>query len=82
MKEFDLNNFCKESGISNGKLEPYDYEKYKAINPKLTETLYRRMREGGALWKITLGRKHTDKYVNETLEGSWLLQMKANYIKL
>lgn len=75
MSEFNLDDFCRENGIPNGKLEPYDYEKYKAINPKLTESMYRKMRQSGALWKIKIGREHKDKYSGEVLQGVWWLQM-------
>ena len=77
MSEFNLDDFCHKYGIPNGELESYNYKKYKSINQKLTETMYRRMRESGALWKISIGRRHVDKYIDEVLEGDWRLQMIA-----
>lgn len=75
MKEFNLDDFCRDNDIPNGKLEPYNYEKYKAINPNLTESMYRRMRIGGVLWKVSLGIKHIDKFSGEVLNSNWRLQM-------
>lgn len=75
MSEFNLEDFCRENGIPNGEFESYDYEKYKAINPKLTESMYRKMRISGALWKIQLGIEHKDKFSGEVLQGNWRLQM-------
>ena len=84
MIDFNLDEFCRNNNISNGELDPYDFESYKIINPLLTESMYRKMREGGVLWKIKLGRKHIDKITGEVLENNkWIeLLTKAKYSKL
>lgn len=67
-KEFNLEHM----GLDY-KLEPYNYVKYKAINPKLSIRMYERMREGGCLYKIGLGRKHVVKFpFYEVLMPRWV----------
>ena len=37
------------------KYEKYDYEKYHAIYPNLTEEVYKMLYENRSLWKVKLG---------------------------
>ncbi len=70
-KEFNLEKFIKEMGYCFGN-EPYNYEKYKKINPKLSVRMYERMREGGCLYKIEKGYKHIVRYpFYEVLDNVW-----------
>lgn len=55
-KEFDLEKFNKIMGFKTTyKLQPYDYERYRLINPELTVAVYERLRKSGAEWKIVAG---------------------------
>lgn len=56
MEEFDIENFLKSEGMNKHKLQPFDYEKYKSINPKLTEEAYEICRRNGWEWKIMSGK--------------------------
>lgn len=69
-EDFDLEKFKKDNGL-DFKLEPYDYEKYKNINPKLTITMYEFLRGNGSLWKVKCGKRVTIAFSNEVLEAVW-----------
>ncbi len=77
MKEIDIKEIKRLLGIKG--LEPYDYEKYKKINPNLTESMYRKMRISGQQSKIRMGLPYVDKYTGEVLEGYWPLQLIHSY---
>jgi hypothetical protein len=55
-KQIDLQEFKREMGLDTTyKLQPFDYEKYRLINPELTVAVYERLRKSGAEWKIVAG---------------------------
>ena len=73
MEEF--NNTILRIELGNlGRLQPYNFERYKAVNPNLSEKMYRFLRENGTEWKILCGEKVIMKYENEVLEPVWYLK--------
>ena len=80
-EKFDNAKFKKSLGLTDksGRYEKYDYEKYKAINPKLTEDLYRRLYSNHALFMIVCGYKITSSWGNVVdLEPVWHLDTPFN----
>mgnify|MGYP000681081142 CR=1 FL=1 len=61
----------KESMDLYNNIEPYDYEKYKTINPKLTKRMYEHLRFNGVLWKVICGKRVEIRHANEVLEEVW-----------
>jgi hypothetical protein len=55
-EEFDIEKFKKSIGMKPHKLQPYDYEKYRSINPKLTEEAYKICWKNSWEWKIVSGK--------------------------
>jgi hypothetical protein len=76
--EFDNTAFKKSFGLTN-RMPPYNYEKYKAINPALSKKMYNFLRGNGTLWKVNCGQRVVMKYENEVLEAVWWLDTPENY---
>jgi len=75
-------DIIKESMDLYSNLEPYDYEKYKTINPKLTKRMYEHLRFNGVLWKVICGKRVEIRYTNEVLEAVlWRNSLEANINK-
>jgi hypothetical protein len=73
-EEFNIENLEKELGLDyNHRLQPYDYEKYNAVNPNLTKDMYHFLRGNGSEWKILCGLKVIRKWSNDVLEPVWYL---------
>ena len=54
-------------------LNPYMYDDFREINPKLTRKMYDFLRRNKSEWKILCGLEVRMKYDKEFLEGNWLL---------
>lgn len=78
MNDFDLEKLEKVLGLEYT-MQPYDYERYKAVNPNLTEKMYRFLRGNGEEWKILCGEEVVMKYENEVLEHAWYLKNDEIY---
>ncbi len=78
-EEFDVEKFKKSLGLDGSHREPYDYERYKELNPKLTKKMYDFCYHNGGLWKIRAGQKIIMKYENEVLEPVWWLDIPENH---
>lgn len=52
----------------NQSLQPYDYERYRAVNPNLTVRMYEYLRENQCEWKILCGLRVKIRWENEILE--------------
>lgn len=81
MKEFDLEKFNEEMGF-NFKLQPYNYEKYKSVNPNLTENMYSYLRENGTEWKILCGCQVRIKWEIDMLKRNFSLMTKNRNVFL
>jgi len=79
MKEFDINEFKKIHGFDN-RLNPYMYEDFKKINPKLTKRMYDFLRGNKTEWKILCGVAVEMKFENEILLKNWLLGIVNEHI--
>ena len=60
-------------------VQPYDYERYRAVNPKLTKEMYEFLRGNGSEWKILCGLKVTRQWSNDVLEPVWYLNGGERY---
>ena len=78
-KKFDLERWKIETGYYKTR-ELYDFERYKAINPKLTKKIYDFLYHNGGTWKIKCGKKVVMRYENEVLEPVWWLDTIDNYL--
>ena len=54
-------------------LKLYDYESYKAINPKLTNKMYNHLKNNRNLWRVVSGLRCEMEFENEVLEEVWWL---------
>jgi hypothetical protein len=55
-EEFDIEKLKQSLGIKPDKLQPYDYNKYRSINPNLTEEAYEICWRNSWEWKIVSGK--------------------------
>ncbi|MFE3869873.1 hypothetical protein ACFX5F_01390 [Flavobacterium sp. ZS1P70] len=60
-------------------VQPYDYERYRAVNPKLTKKMYEFLRGNGSEWKILCGVYVKIQWTNEVLEEVWYLNCSGHY---
>lgn len=74
-----MENRKKEFNDWEYNLQPYNYERYKAVNPKLTKRMYEYLRGNGSEWKILCGVEVKIKYENEILEEVWHRNLKGSY---
>jgi hypothetical protein len=54
-------------------MQPYNYERYKAVNPNLTKSMYEYLRGNGSEWKILCGLHVKRPWSNDVLEPVWYL---------
>lgn len=54
-------------------LQPYNFERYLATNPNLTEAVYTHLRQNGAEWKILCGLSVSNHWGTEILKEVWYL---------
>ena len=54
--------------------QPYNYERYKTVNPKLTKRMYEYLRGNGSEWKILCGIHVKIQFENEELDEVWYLK--------
>lgn len=66
-------------GFQKQGLQPYNYERYKAVNPKLTKEVYEYLRGNGSEWKILCGLSITTHWGNEILKEVWYLKGGESY---
>jgi hypothetical protein len=78
--EFDLDKFI-EVNRYNSYTEPYNYERYKELNPRLTKKMYHYCYHNGKLGWIRCGKRIVMKYENEILEPVWYLDTSDNWGK-
>ncbi len=76
--EFDLEQFLIDNNLKN-ELEPYNYNQYKEINPKLSLRMYKHLRENGTLWKVICGFRNEISYPTEVLERDMSKFNNTNY---
>lgn len=62
-------------------LQPYNYERYKAINPNLTEEVYSELRKMGAEWKILCGLEVNTHWGATLLKEVWFLKNGNGYME-
>lgn len=79
MKKFDVNEFKKEHGFNN-RLNPYMYEDFKTVNPKLTKKMYDFLRGNKTEWKILCGVRVEMEFENEVLEENLSLKLVNSHI--
>ncbi len=70
-EEFDNEKFKESIGYKRQPIEPYDFEKYKSINPKLTVEIYEYCRKNRSLWKIKCGKRIYIPWTKHVLEETW-----------
>ncbi len=80
-KEFDNEQFQKDMGLKPNPLQAYNYERYKAYNPNLTEPVYKHLRQNKAEWKILCGLSVCSHWGNEVLKERWELKCGKLYKK-
>lgn len=73
-EKFDNKKFKKDFGIPSPTLQPYNYQRYKRVNPNLTEDAYRHLRGNGSEWKILCGLSVSTHWGNEILKETWYLK--------
>jgi hypothetical protein len=78
-KTFDNEKFKRELGIVPCVLQPYNFERYKKINPNLTESVYKQLRINGSEWKILCGLSIFTHWGNEILKEVWYLKGDEHY---
>ncbi len=66
-KEFAEGELIESLGFGK-KLEPYDFEKYRAKNPNLSKKMYAHCRMQGILYKVLLGYEVRRRELNRTVE--------------
>ena len=76
--EFNLDKFIEDMGF-NINIEPYNYERYKELNPKLTKKMYNYCYHNGTLGWIRCGKKIVIKFDNEVLMPVWFLDTSDNW---
>lgn len=85
-EEFDNEKFEASIGMKPHKLQPYDYNKYRAINPNLTEAAYKICWKNSWEWKIVSGKPIYDIY-QLIVAPVWYLDLgddienRNNYLK-
>ncbi len=79
IKEFDNEQFKKDMGLKPNPLQPYNYERYKAVNKYLTEPVYQHLRQNRAEWKILCGIRVSTHWGCEILPEVWYLQNDGHY---
>ena len=77
--KFDNEKFKRDLGITPRVLQPYNYERYKKINPNLTESVYKQLRINGSEWKILCGLSVYTHWGNEVLKETWFLKCGELY---
>ena len=80
-KTFDNEKFKKQFGLKPRKLQPYDYERYKAFNPNLTEPIYQQLRKSCSEWKILCGLSVSTHWGSEILKQVWYLKNNDGYME-
>lgn len=60
-------------------MQPYNYERYKAVNPNLTKSMYEFLRGNGSEWKILCGLHVKRQWSNDVLEPVWYLNFGELY---
>jgi hypothetical protein len=60
-------------------MQPYNYERYKAVNPYLTKGMYEFVRGNGSEWKILCGLKVVRPWSNDVLEPVYYLNFGELY---
>jgi hypothetical protein len=69
MDEFNIEELIESLGLNyENRLQPYDYERYRLFNPKLSENMYRFLRDNNCEWKILCGLRVTMDWSNDVLE--------------
>jgi len=79
-KEFDNEEFKKSMGLKPRTLQPYNFERYKAVNPYLTEDVYKHLRQNGSEWKILCGISVYTHWGSEILKEVWWLKGNNCYL--
>lgn len=82
MNEFNIEELEESLGITYGKrLQPYNYKRYRLFNPKLSENMYRFLRDNNCEWKILCGLRVTMAWSNDVLEPLWYLNLTKDAYK-
>jgi len=80
-KKFDNEEFKRELGLVPRRLQPYNYERYKKVNPNLTEPVYQQLRRDGSEWKILCGLEVSTHWGQVVLEEKWELKCDKLYME-
>jgi hypothetical protein len=78
MKDFDLEKFMNEFNTEH-ELQPYNYERYLAVNPNLTVKMYKHLRDNHCEWKILCGLRVEIKGTTEVLNEVWFRKNNNGY---
>ncbi|HRE76241.1 MAG TPA: hypothetical protein PLL09_00305 [Flavobacterium sp.] len=78
-KIFNNEEFKKSMGIKQRVLQPYNFERYKAVNPHLTEEVYKFIRQNSSEWKILCGLSVHSPWGVEILPEVWWLKGGEKY---
>lgn len=78
-KKFDNDEFKRKLGLVPRRLQAYNYERYKKVNPNLTESVYKQLRQNGAEWKILCGLEVSTHWGNVLLKERWELKCGELY---
>lgn len=73
MKKIDNEELRKSMGLGERYIQPYDYDRYKAVNPNLTVEAYKHLRSNGSEWKILCGLSFSYPWGVEILKEVWWL---------
>ena len=79
--KFDANKFSDEQVSARLEYEPYDYEKYLAINPTLTKRMYNFLYDNRTLWKVLCGKEVRLQWTNDVLKAQWWLDTEECYCR-
>lgn len=78
-EDFDNDNIKRVLDDTQGTLQPYNFERYRNINPNLTEDVYRQLRINGNEWKILCGLSVRTHWGDEILKEIWELKCDELY---
>ncbi|MEN2490225.1 hypothetical protein AAYQ05_20650 [Flavobacterium sp. B11] len=78
-KKLDNKKLNRELRFIPRRLQPYNYERYKKVNPNLTESVYKQLRRNGSEWKILCGLEVSTHWGQVVLEERWELKCGELY---
>ncbi|WP_395051166.1 hypothetical protein [Flavobacterium sp.] len=78
-QKFDPDKFRRDFNIESSPLQPYNYERYLAVNNNLTKEVYEFLRSNHSEWKILCGIGVHYRYCNLHLDEVWNVKGSDHY---